>query len=243
MDAKNTTEAWVALRKELSRFGFDYILYGSNRLKGDGVFGKRSDSFFLADIPQEFMEKFWDEELYKTTPIAIWVAQNEGPASLRVGSDLYHADKLPPEQRKTQELLMQRGVTSGYAIGLNPPNTSTATALALINFGMPQEEADKIWEKHGDEIGCYASIFNLKMSTLPVPTSKSVLTKRQQEVLRWVGHGKTSAEVATILGLSTATIEKHLRQAREALGVSTTTQAVLHAQINSMIFTNNRDPS
>ena len=231
----------MALRHIINRFDFDHLLYGSNRLKGDGLFGKRSDSFFLADIPQAVMTKFWEEELYKTTPIAIWAAQNEGAISLRYGSELYHSGALPKAQQETQLVLMEAGITSGYAIGFNPPSTTFATALALVNFGKSQEEADEVWNEHGDEISCYAELFDLKMSTLPVPTATTLLTKRQQEVLRWVGNGKTTAEVATILGLSNATIEKHLRQARDALGVSNTTQAVLHAQINSMIFTKRTD--
>jgi len=71
------------------------------------------------------------------------------------------------------------------------------------------------------------------MASLPIPTQRNDLTERQKEVLHWVAHGKTSAEIATILGLSSATIEKHLRQARDTLGVSTTTQAVLFALCTS----------
>lgn len=239
--AKNATDAWVCIRDILKKYKFDHILYGTNRLRRAGVFGKRNDSFFLSDMPESIMSRFWEEELYQTAPVAIWAMQNEGPLSLRYGSELYHSGQLPPEQENTQRILMETGVTSGYVIGFNPPDTTIATALSLINLGRPQEETDEIWEKHGETICSYASIFNLRMASLPIPTPTTGLTERQQEVLHWVAHGKTSVEIATILGLSSATIEKHLRQARETLGVSTTTQAVLYAQINSHIFTTKRE--
>lgn len=241
VEAKTTAEAWVAIRTTLLVYGFDYILYGMNRLRGTGVFGQRTNSVFLSDLPEQLMSRFWDEELYRTTPVSIWAMQNDGAVSLGYGSTLYKNNELPPDQRATQEFLRDSGITSGYVIGFNPPKTTIATAISLINFGKSQEDCDEVWDKFGEEICTYARLFNLKMATLPIPAETSGLTKRQKEVLHWVAHGKTTAEVATILGLSGATIEKHLRQARDTLGVSTTVQAVLHAQINTHIFTSPGD--
>ena len=62
------------------------------------------------------------------------------------------------------------------------------------------------------------------------------LTGRQREALEWVGEGKTTQDIATIMGLTQATVEKHLRLAREALGVETTAQAVLKASYQNQIF-------
>ena len=238
--AQTSADAWLGIREILSAYKFDHLLYGTNRLRGAGVFGKKSDSFFLSDLPKEIMSPLWEEELYRTAPVAIWAMQNEGPMSLDYGSQLYKDNALPADQRAAQESLKEAGITSGYIIGFNPPNTSVATALSLINLGKSQEETDEIWEKHGSIICSYAAIFNVRMAGLPIPTQRNDLTERQKEVLHWVAHGKTSAEIATILGLSSATIEKHLRQARDTLGVGTTTQAVLFAQINSHIFTAKR---
>ncbi|MEJ2019255.1 MAG: helix-turn-helix transcriptional regulator, partial [Maritimibacter sp.] len=63
------------------------------------------------------------------------------------------------------------------------------------------------------------------------------LTERQREVLSWIGDGKSNLDVATILGVSVATVEKHLRLARERLGVETTAQAVLKASFQNQIYT------
>lgn len=45
------------------------------------------------------------------------------------------------------------------------------------------------------------------------------LTPRQAEVLYWIAQGKTNAETAIILGTSPRTIDKHVEQLLERLGV------------------------
>ncbi|SFK34538.1 response regulator transcription factor [Celeribacter marinus] len=71
--------------------------------------------------------------------------------------------------------------------------------------------------------------------SLPLP--RRVLTARQTEVLEWVGSGKSIADAAAIIGLTQRTVEKHLRLAREALGVQTTAQAIHKASVYNQIFT------
>jgi DNA-binding CsgD family transcriptional regulator len=55
------------------------------------------------------------------------------------------------------------------------------------------------------------------------------LTARRAEVLLWVTQGKTSPEIAMILGLSTSTVNKHLEHIFAHLGVETRTAAALCA--------------
>ena len=99
---------------------------------------------------------------------------------------------------------------------------------------MWQDEGDAIWDKHGLEISVLNNVMHLKLQTLPY--SQRTLTKRQREVLQWVGDGKTTQDIAVLLELTPATIEKHLRLAREALDVETTAQAVLKAAFYNQMF-------
>lgn len=52
-----------------------------------------------------------------------------------------------------------------------------------------------------------------------------LLTPRQRECLRAVANHRTYKEVARDLGISESAVEKHLRGAREKLGVETTADA------------------
>ena len=61
------------------------------------------------------------------------------------------------------------------------------------------------------------------------------LTPREKDVLAWVARGKTSAEVAIILGLSERTINFHCDNAMKRLDVINRTQAVAKAVHEGLI--------
>jgi DNA-binding NarL/FixJ family response regulator len=62
------------------------------------------------------------------------------------------------------------------------------------------------------------------------------LTDREREVLTWVGRGKTSAEIATILGLSERTVNFHCEQAMKRLNVINRAQAVAKAVSEQLLM-------
>jgi LuxR family transcriptional regulator len=74
------------------------------------------------------------------------------------------------------------------------------------------------------------------MSLPHLTTSGEKLTDRQREALEWVSDGKTTQDIATLMGVTQATVEKHLRLARTGLGVETTAQAVIRAAFQNQIF-------
>ncbi|HJV11620.1 MAG TPA: LuxR C-terminal-related transcriptional regulator [Burkholderiales bacterium] len=55
------------------------------------------------------------------------------------------------------------------------------------------------------------------------------LTAREAEVLRWVGAGKSDAQIAAILRISARTVQKHLQHSYEKLGVESRTAAAMRA--------------
>jgi DNA-binding NarL/FixJ family response regulator len=61
------------------------------------------------------------------------------------------------------------------------------------------------------------------------------LNEREIEALTWVARGKTSSEIATILGLAKRTVDFHLENARVKLGVGTRTEAVIKAAFGRLI--------
>jgi DNA-binding CsgD family transcriptional regulator len=61
------------------------------------------------------------------------------------------------------------------------------------------------------------------------------LSPRQSEVLKWAAEGKTDAEIATILDVSTHTVDKHMRQIKEALGAANRTAAIVNAMRYGLI--------
>jgi len=64
---------------------------------------------------------------------------------------------------------------------------------------------------------------------------RAPLTVRERDVLTWVARGKTSAEIAIILGLSERTINFHCDSAMKRLDVINRTQAVATAIVEGLI--------
>lgn len=60
----------------------------------------------------------------------------------------------------------------------------------------------------------------------------SLLSEREQEVLNWVGEGKSNLEIGAILGISHNTVKNHLKRIFKKMGVTARSQAV-QVYINS----------
>jgi DNA-binding NarL/FixJ family response regulator len=67
------------------------------------------------------------------------------------------------------------------------------------------------------------------------PQSEIHLTDREREVLTWVGRGKTSSEIAIILGIRERTVNFHCDEAMKRLDVINRTQAVAKAMAYRLI--------
>lgn len=110
-------------------------------------------------------------------------------------------------------------------------------ALALTApAGVQQRDVDDLWGEYHRQIITLCRTAHLVFTTLPWPSVGPRLSERQKEVLQWVADGKTAAEIAVILGLKPATIEKHLKMARQALNVETTAQAIMKVSVYKQIF-------
>lgn len=64
----------------------------------------------------------------------------------------------------------------------------------------------------------------------------SQLSERERTILRWTADGKTSSEIALILGLTKRTINFHVAKATLKLNSTNKTQAALKAAVLGMLF-------
>jgi len=53
-----------------------------------------------------------------------------------------------------------------------------------------------------------------------------MLTPRELEIMQWIGRGKTTREIATVLVLSPHTVRKHVERILEKLGARTRSEAI-----------------
>lgn len=62
------------------------------------------------------------------------------------------------------------------------------------------------------------------------------LTKRERQILVCIVNGKQNKEIASLLSISESTVENHLHNIFNKLGVKNRTQAALHAITTKLII-------
>ncbi len=228
-------DVWSFHVDRMSEFGFSRLLYGYTRFQTEKSFGEREDLLLLTNHCVEYLRDFVDNGLYSDAPMVKWAAANVGARSWSWVTDNY--DSLTKEERNIIEFNQSMDVIAGYSIGFQGVTSRSKGAIGLVaQSGTTQKEVDHLWAEKGREILQMNNVAHMKMTTFPFPTLRRPLTDRQRETLEWVGDGKTMQDIATIMGLTKPTIEKHLRLARESLDVETTAQAVLKASYQNQIY-------
>lgn len=237
LEARKIEDIWSLHCSRMADYGFERLLYGFTRFRTANSFGSLDDTLVLSNHERPYLEAFVGGGMFHQAPMVKWAAAHEGACSWRWVDEQARAGKLSETELKVLEFNLRHGVKAGYSISFPDVSVRAKGAIGLCAApGLRQSDVDQIWERHGREIMVLNTLTHLRISSMPFATARRALTARQREVLEWVGDGKTTADIATILGLTTATVEKHLRLAREALDVDTTAQAVLKASVQNQIF-------
>jgi LuxR family transcriptional regulator len=235
-NARSVEELWDIHTRQMATYGFDRLMYGYTRYRTSTGLGDPQDWVLLSTQSHEYMKVFFDEGLYYHAPMLRWALANDGACSWRWMLDMNRVDNLTASELRVMEFNKSMDVTAGYTVSFRSISERTKGAIALTaKPGVTQDAVEQVWAKHGDDIIVMNNVMHLKLLTLPYSGERH-LTKRQREVLQWVGDGKTTQDIALLLGLTAATVEKHLRLAREALDVETTAQAVLKAAFYNQMF-------
>jgi LuxR family transcriptional regulator len=230
-------ELWASHVKQMGSYGFTRLLYGYTHFRTETSFGDPDDFMVLSNHDPEYLHGFLDEGRYFNAPMTQWALSNNGAASWTLLAERFNRGQFTPEELKIMEFNIKMGVTTGYTISFKSNSARFKAAIGLVGEpGMSQQNVDAVWEEHGEDIYLMNNFAHLKIITMPYSSPNRELTPRQREALEWAGDGKTTQDIALLMGLTTATVEKHLRLARETLSVDTTTQAVLKASLQNQMF-------
>jgi LuxR family transcriptional regulator len=237
MHSTSVEEIWAWHVEKMAQYGFDRLLYAFTRFRTPTSLGSPDDSIILSNHPSEFIHEFIQGGLYHAAPMVQWAANNVGAMPWNMAAHAVNDAAMSPAVRRVAEFNKRFNVCAGYSISFRDVSVRAKGGIGLCaRRGLDQDDVDAIWKKHGREIVILNNVVHLRISVLPYVSHKA-LTARQREALEWVGDGKTTMDIATIMGVTAATIEKHLRLAREVLEVDTTAQAVLKAAFRNQIFT------
>lgn len=237
LEADSIEATWQLHTAKMATYGFDRLLYVYTRFKHTSSMADPVDSLILSNHDPAYAEGFVKDGHYFNGPMLRWSLENDGACSWSWLKDMALEETFTEGERNAMDFNRKMGVLAGYTIGFKSDSVRTRGGIGLTaKRDMNQAEVDAVWAKDGREIMMMNNVIHLKITSLPYTSARRNLTNRQREVLEWVGDGKTMQDIATIMGLTAATVEKHLRLARESLDVETTAQAVLKASFQDQIF-------
>lgn len=236
-EARSIDEAWLLATGHFAALGFGRVNYGFTRFHHLRTIGDPDDALFLTTCDAEYARRYFRGGFYARTPVFRWAERNTGACTWKWVREAYEAGRLAPDEAETVRQNLAMGITAGITISFPEASSRAKGAMGLIaDHGLDHAAVEAIFAARHDEITAVAHMMHLRIVQLPYLARARALSPRQREALEWVADGKTTQDVALLMGVSPAMVEKHLRLAREALAVETTAQAVAKGALLNMIF-------
>jgi DNA-binding CsgD family transcriptional regulator len=237
-EAASVGEVWSIANQFFRDLGFVHANYGyTHYLHGCGNIGNPDDALFLTTGDAAYVRQYFSNGFYARTPAYHWAVANVGACTWKWVNEAYEAGRLSPDEVEAVRRNAALGISAGLSISFPETSTRSKGALGLAAATtLCHDQVEAIWTARRHEIMAVAHMMHFKLITLPQPAAKRCLTERQRQALEWVADGKTTQDVAMLMEVSAAMVEKHLRLARDTLSVETTTQAVAKASLLNLIF-------
>ncbi|MBK8441708.1 MAG: autoinducer binding domain-containing protein [Rhodobacter sp.] len=236
-ESDNIDAVWNLATGYFAGLGFARANYGFTRFKHVKTIGDPDDALFLTTCDADYAQRYFRGGFYARTPVFRWAERNSGICTWKWVTEAFAAGRLSAEEAEAVRQNREIDVSAGISVSFPEASARAKGALGLIaDPGMDTEAVERIFAARRAEVFAVAHMMHLKIIHLPQLTRSRALSPRQCEALEWVADGKTTQDVALLMGVSAAMVEKHLRLAREALAVETTAQAVAKGALLNMIF-------
>lgn len=235
--ASSIDDAWALATGYFTELGFKRANYGFTRFKHLKTIGDPDDALFLSTCDADYVKRYFQGGFYAKTPVFRWAERSSGACTWAWVKEAFEAGKLSAEEAEAVRQNAAMGVVAGISVSFPEVSSRSKGALGLIaDPGLGTDDVETIFAARQEEILVVANMMHLTILHLPQLSRHRALSPRQREALEWVADGKTTQDVALLMGVSPAMVEKHLRLAREALAVETTAQAVAKGALLNMIF-------
>lgn len=209
------------------QLGFDHFIYA---LRVPTYF---SDSrlVLINGYPDRWVEHYFAESFNVSDPVLAYCAKHIIPIQ-------WHDLMLSPSS--LGERVMNEAGEFGLKTGISMPVHSPHGELGVLSFTVNQHSiaAQELTAHAMPYVQLLAAHLHeavRRVFGLADDTGKLVLTKREQECLRWAADGKTSWEISQLLRMSERTVNFHLNNAMLKLDVCNRQHAVAKATLQGLI--------
>jgi LuxR family quorum sensing-dependent transcriptional regulator len=206
-------------------FGFSAVAAGG----WVGVGAERFYRFYFNTWPAEWAAIYQRENVFENDPIVAEARRSMKPF---LWSDIRDSPMVTTAEKKIFELADSFGWRTGFAVPIHGP----ASYVGLIAFAAMEKASLTAADRTALEFMAIA--IHRRCHATPgfgIAPASAPLTARQNECLRWVAVGKSDFEIATLLGLSQATVHFHIEEAKRRIGVRSRVQLVARLVLEGVL--------
>lgn len=225
-NAATLDELHILCREYSEALGFQHFVYA---LRVPTHFAD-ARLIMVDGYPPGWVKHYFEQAHFDCDPVMAYCAQHVVPMCW---SD------LSLEHGSQAERMMQEAAGFGLRDGVTMPLHRPQGELGILSLAVdaPPDEARAISQRalsHVQVLAGYLHEAVRRVSGL-LHNGGPNLTPREIECLRWAADGKTSGEIAQLLGLSESTANFHLNNAMRKLDVANRQHAVAKAALQGLI--------
>lgn len=173
----------------------------------------------MENFPADLADRYFREDWQRFDPFLKEALTRDSPFRW---FDIEKAKGLTHEQKRFFETLRDAGFIDGIAV----PVFGRYGDIACFLLSCPERKFE-LTEADMFEIQLVCQIMHTRHSQLTCTEKPPELSPREKEVAHWIALGKSNADIATILGVSTHTIDTIVRRFFTKLGVNNRVEAAL----------------
>jgi DNA-binding CsgD family transcriptional regulator len=188
----------------------------------------------VSSYREDWIRRYTERGYQNLDPVCTTAAKSPVPFAW-LTSDL--AQRATKQQRQFLGEAAEFGVRNGITVPIRGP--AGAFATLSVTADVPDQEFHRLWLERRDELHVLALYYHAQIEKhllCPGPPREYHLTDRERDGLIWSARGKTAWETSEILGISEETVQFHLKNAMQKLGVHTKTHAVVKAILAGLIY-------
>lgn len=198
-DVTSADKLFETFTKIMNDYGFDKVTYslvtdhpslGFSRMHG-----------FANSFPEDWMKFYWEENLMDHDPVPKKQLIDSRPF---FWSNLVNSQPLTDKQLDIMNQASDAGLNDGIAI----PLYTRGGEVASVAVARTTHSGDNSYEDLA-ALQMISTYFHESYRGLVKTTKDVTLTRQQSDVLTWASEGKTDADIAQILNMSTATVRYH----------------------------------
>jgi len=214
------------------RYGFDYFHYGA-QIPTSFL---RPELIFVSGFPNAWWVRYNERHYVRVDPVVTHTLNRVTPLVwvCEPGKD---DGSEPPEVREFMCDARDFGVRSGVTFPVH--GSHGETALLSLVLGSANASTERLLDgalPAGQLLAAYIHEATLRVfQDGLLPVMRVELSPRERECLLWTAEGKTTWEIATILGISERTVAFHLHNVTHKLNVSNRSHAVARAMALQLI--------